>query len=351
MREATETRERARTEEEAAAKLHAAREAARVKAEAEAEAEAEAKRAAKAAADVAASEAVEAAVSAASEVVTAKAARRQQQFGATADKNGGETPWGWLQEQTTKFFGFLHTSAWQPVESLVSPDRSTTPKLGSSPTASPPSVAPIAPFSPPLPPPFKCFLLWSETNGGSFITQWSDGEPHGALASYEPPTAPAAWRYLRNDGRSELTRGVGGPNGRKQFYGGWCSFLKAAWAGALTPPSLALTPPPQLTTPPLTTRPAPCRQSVSGLLPCVSPARVCPKLSATAHRACSIHAPLPSAATPRSHRAGRRPDPRPLHPPSGLCARLTASLTLVASLHRSVARGDGDGRLRHNSSV
>lgn len=93
-----------------------------------------------------------------------------------------------------------------------------------------PPASPAPAVAPPEPAPFKCYLLFSETNGGSFVMQWSDaGPPDEALACYRPRTAPAEWRLQRHDGRSELCRGVGGPDHRS-FYQGWCSFVKLAWA-------------------------------------------------------------------------------------------------------------------------
>ena len=75
--------------------------------------------------------------------------------------------------------------------------------------------------------PGRCYLLFSESNGGSFWLQWSREEVEGALASFTPEEEVPAHKYATNGGRSELCREAGGPNVKK-FYRGWLSFIKTA---------------------------------------------------------------------------------------------------------------------------
>ena len=83
-----------------------------------------------------------------------------------------------------------------------------------------------------------CYLLFTEASGGAFMLQWSETElPENAvpLAYYKPANPVANHKYTSNGGKTELCRGVGGPN-KKLFYQGWASFLRAAYAqkGTLT---------------------------------------------------------------------------------------------------------------------
>ena len=88
--------------------------------------------------------------------------------------------------------------------------------------------------SPPPPPPSpaeveegRCYLLFSEANGGCFMLQWSETAVEGALACFLPCESVAQHKYTRHGGISELCRNVGGPNVKK-FFGGWLSFIKMA---------------------------------------------------------------------------------------------------------------------------
>ena len=73
----------------------------------------------------------------------------------------------------------------------------------------------------------RCYLIFSESNGGCFQLQWSMEVVEGALAAFLPREDVAQHRYTRNGGISELCRDVGGPNVKK-FFGGWLSFVKMA---------------------------------------------------------------------------------------------------------------------------
>ena len=73
----------------------------------------------------------------------------------------------------------------------------------------------------------RCYLIFSESNGGCFQLQWSMEVVEGALAAFLPREDVAQHRYTRNGGVSELCRDVGGPNVKK-FFGGWLSFVKMA---------------------------------------------------------------------------------------------------------------------------
>jgi len=73
----------------------------------------------------------------------------------------------------------------------------------------------------------RCYLIFSESNGGCFQLQWSMEVVEGALAAFLPREEVAQHRYTRNGGISELCRDVGGPNVKK-FFGGWLSFVKMA---------------------------------------------------------------------------------------------------------------------------
>lgn len=105
-------------------------------------------------------------------------------------------------------------------------------------SAPPPAVSPA--LQPPPPPPrrrqrvVRCYLVFSESNGGSFLKQWSDapeGVP-GALASFLPRSPPPAWQLSRNGGCSELCRGV--PMLSVWQFAGWSSFVKLAWTEGAT---------------------------------------------------------------------------------------------------------------------
>jgi len=85
-----------------------------------------------------------------------------------------------------------------------------------------------APPAPPPPPPLpQGYLLFSETNGGSFQLQWSTEPIEGALACFLPKDPVPDFKLTANGGRSELCRGIGGPN-VKDFYRGWVSYIKMA---------------------------------------------------------------------------------------------------------------------------
>ena len=74
-----------------------------------------------------------------------------------------------------------------------------------------------------------CYLLFNEASGGSFKMQWSS-EPSwpGALASFAPRAGTVPMHKLQtHGGLYELCRGVHNP---KQFFTGWCNFLKQAHA-------------------------------------------------------------------------------------------------------------------------
>ena len=71
----------------------------------------------------------------------------------------------------------------------------------------------------------RCFLVFSESNGGCFLTKWSFVSVEGALASFVPSDVVPGHRYTTNGGISELCRNVGGPNVKK-FFGGWLSFIR-----------------------------------------------------------------------------------------------------------------------------
>lgn len=86
---------------------------------------------------------------------------------------------------------------------------------------------------PELPPPRmpQCFLCFQEANGGSLVLHWTrERHVDGALAAFMPlPGTVPEFKLSRNAGRSELCRGVGGPNA-KPYYNGWVSFIKQAKA-------------------------------------------------------------------------------------------------------------------------
>jgi hypothetical protein len=79
----------------------------------------------------------------------------------------------------------------------------------------------------PTAPPLSGHLLFSESNGGSFQLQWSAEAVEGALARFIPGIAVPDFKLTANGGRSELCRGVGGPN-VKEFYRGWVSYIRLA---------------------------------------------------------------------------------------------------------------------------
>ena len=74
-----------------------------------------------------------------------------------------------------------------------------------------------------------CYLLFSAASGGVFLTHWSEVPVPGALACFVPEKPVPKFKYESNGGRSELKRGVGGPN-KKLFYAGWVSFVRSAFS-------------------------------------------------------------------------------------------------------------------------
>ena len=81
---------------------------------------------------------------------------------------------------------------------------------------------------------WRCYLLFSEANGGCFIEQWSPRYVEGALAAFMPQQSVPPFKLLSNGGRSEILRNAGGPN-VKRFFVGWTHFVKSASAPPLDP--------------------------------------------------------------------------------------------------------------------
>ena len=250
---------RAAAEKAAAAKARAEAEAAAAQVRAEAEvaakarAEAEARREAEAEAAAAAERERDATARAAA-LVAAREAERARLAAMASLAAERAAQWERMRADVTRWAPCL--SPCLPTPSPVPPAATSSTSPPSHPGTASPSTTAVSrrtadtaasaslattavspsprpsPLTPPRPRVFKCYLLFSEANGGSFVLQWSDEAqpPHGALASFQPPTPPATWRTTKHDGCSELCRGVGGANVRRFFYAGWASFVRMARA-------------------------------------------------------------------------------------------------------------------------
>ena len=72
-----------------------------------------------------------------------------------------------------------------------------------------------------------CYLDFNPSSGGTLLAVWSETAVEDALAVFVPSTKPPRFKITSNGGRSEIGRGVGGPN-KKKYFSGWVSFIRQA---------------------------------------------------------------------------------------------------------------------------
>ena len=55
----------------------------------------------------------------------------------------------------------------------------------------------------------SCYLVFSESSGGSLFMHWSETPVEGALASFAPQKTVPKFKFTANAGRSEIIRDLG----------------------------------------------------------------------------------------------------------------------------------------------
>ena len=73
-----------------------------------------------------------------------------------------------------------------------------------------------------------CYLTISESSGGSIFSQWSETPVDGALAYFKPNKVVPKWKFNSNGGKTEVVRNANKGVGVKEFYRGYCMFVKMA---------------------------------------------------------------------------------------------------------------------------
>ena len=73
-----------------------------------------------------------------------------------------------------------------------------------------------------------CYLTISESSGGSLFSQWSETPIDGALAYFKPTKVVPKWKFNSNGGKTEIVRSANKGVGVKEFYRGYCMFVKMA---------------------------------------------------------------------------------------------------------------------------
>mmetsp|Transcript_32447 Transcript_32447/g.103467 ORF Transcript_32447/g.103467 Transcript_32447/m.103467 type:complete len:209 (-) Transcript_32447:212-838(-) len=79
-------------------------------------------------------------------------------------------------------------------------------------------------------------LVWNDVAQGTLQLVWTENDPvEGALAFFETEAKVPAFKLTQNCGRSDIMKGLGGPNNTK-FYQAWTQFIKVAqaWPGEFT---------------------------------------------------------------------------------------------------------------------
>ena len=73
-----------------------------------------------------------------------------------------------------------------------------------------------------------CYLTISESSGGSIFSQWSEAPIKDALAYFKPNKVVPKWKFNSNGGKTEVVRNANKGVGVKEFYRGFCMFVKMA---------------------------------------------------------------------------------------------------------------------------
>ena len=82
------------------------------------------------------------------------------------------------------------------------------------------------------PPDEGCYLLYSPSSGGRFITIYSREKVDGAIGFWRPGEGKKlqGFKFKQNQGRSDLMKDINGSNYKSKYFSGWCQFVKAAKA-------------------------------------------------------------------------------------------------------------------------
>lgn len=70
-----------------------------------------------------------------------------------------------------------------------------------------------------------CYLFASDEQQGTLYAWWSETPIEGAIAFMSPRKSVPKFKYNARGGKNELVRGMRGPL-VKNYYRGWCDFLK-----------------------------------------------------------------------------------------------------------------------------
>uniref|UniRef100_A0A6B2LNU8 Immune mapped protein 2 N-terminal domain-containing protein n=1 Tax=Arcella intermedia TaxID=1963864 RepID=A0A6B2LNU8_9EUKA len=70
-------------------------------------------------------------------------------------------------------------------------------------------------------------MFYESTSQGTLFSWWSQEPIQNALAYFKPNKPVSAFKFKDKGGKNEIIRGCSGP-GIKNYYTGWCQFLKLA---------------------------------------------------------------------------------------------------------------------------
>lgn len=75
-----------------------------------------------------------------------------------------------------------------------------------------------------------CYLIFDESSGGRFITQFCRKPVDNAIGFWAPGDGKKlqGFKFTQNQGRSDLMKDIAGKDYKKKYYSGWCQFVKAA---------------------------------------------------------------------------------------------------------------------------
>jgi Immune Mapped Protein 2 (IMP2) N-terminal domain len=78
-----------------------------------------------------------------------------------------------------------------------------------------------------------CYLVFDARIEGNLVLQYSEGRPQNAVGLFVPGMGHniEQFKIKRNEGKCELPNGIAGrDSNRRNYYSGWCEFLKLAFA-------------------------------------------------------------------------------------------------------------------------
>jgi len=75
-----------------------------------------------------------------------------------------------------------------------------------------------------------CYLLFEETSNGKFVVRYSMNVVPKALGFWCPGRSVhlKSFKFNQNEGKSDLMKDIAGKHYRKNYFNGWCQFIKAA---------------------------------------------------------------------------------------------------------------------------